>query len=149
MKKNIQVKRSERVYASVTVRLFQILVPDIAQWVKHLSRDKRFREPRFESPFGQSLFLPSHYIWFHAKPWNWQVNSVQGKNLSWSLQISFKGEECGSRNNSNSLSGLWVYSTVSTWPKIQGASVQVPVWSVIISPIALRKTFLRILIIIE
>lgn len=139
MKKNIQVKWSERVYASVTVRLFQILVPDIAQWVK----------PRFKSPFSQSLFLPSHYIWFRTKPWNWQVNSVQGKNLSWSLQISFKREECGNRNNSNSLSGLWVYSTVSTWPKIKGASVQVPVWSVIISPIALRKTFLRILIIIE
>lgn len=69
MKKNIQVKRSERVYASVTVRLFQILVPDIAQWVK----------PRFKSPFSQSLFLPSHYIWFRAKPWNWQVNSVQEK----------------------------------------------------------------------
>lgn len=88
MKKNIQVKRSERVYASVTVRLFQILVPDIAQWVK----------PRFKSPFSQSLFLPSHYIWFRAKPWNWQVNSVQGKNLSWSLQISFKREECGNLN---------------------------------------------------
>lgn len=146
MKKNIQVKRSERVYASVTVRLFRILVPDIAQWVKHLSRDKRFREPRFESPFGQSLFLPSHYNWFRAKPWNWQVNSVQGKNLSWSLQISLKGEECGSRNNSNSLSGLWVYST---WPEIQGTRVQVPVWSVIISPIVLCKTFLRILIINE
>lgn len=47
MKKNIQVKRSERVYASVTVRLFQILVPDIAQWV---------------SP-GSNLHLVSHYFY--------------------------------------------------------------------------------------
>lgn len=55
MKKNIQVKRSERVYASVTVRLFQILVPDIAQWVKHLSRDSG-------SP-GSNLHLVSHYFY--------------------------------------------------------------------------------------
>lgn len=55
MCKNKQVKRSERVYASVKVRQFRILVPDIAQWVKHLSSDSG-------SP-GSNLHLVSHYFY--------------------------------------------------------------------------------------
>lgn len=48
---------------SNTASQIALAVGRAPDWIK-------FRGPRFKSC---SLFLPSHYIWCHATPWNWQV----------------------------------------------------------------------------
>lgn len=68
-------------------------LPNSSITVKHLTRDSGSSGSNSSLDRHFFLFL---YVWFRANPWNWQVNSCQGKEpRDWDLRWwrSFKGGE--------------------------------------------------------